>query len=87
MRSTIFGEGGTFVRLWGHLSDTGHAPILLPGFPEYREREPGAESIKLFCGLLLNGLFQTPDTIQTIMQMVNEPSTAAEQTTERLDSP
>jgi len=42
---TFHKTNGTFVRLWQNISDTRHAPVLLPGFPEYREREQEAASI------------------------------------------
>ncbi|WP_157963604.1 helix-turn-helix domain-containing protein [Actinocorallia populi] len=81
---TFFKINGIFVRLWRNIVDTRHLAILPPGFPEYLEREIQAATIRIYSGMLLHGLFQTPDIVKAIMSVVNDTETAAALTEKRL---
>lgn len=72
---TYFKMGGFFHRLWKLANDTEAQVIFPPGFPEYAEREKKAESFRIFCALLINGLFQTEDYARSVLGAIEGVST------------
>ncbi|QKG21995.1 XRE family transcriptional regulator [Actinomadura verrucosospora] len=64
---TYFKTGGHFHRLWKLMKEVEVRFILPPGFPEYLEYEKRATSYRIFCALLVNGLFQTEGYTRAIL--------------------
>ncbi|TDC60194.1 XRE family transcriptional regulator [Actinomadura sp. GC306] len=81
---TYFKTGGHFYRLWKLVNEVEVQHILPPGFPEYLEYEKKATSYRIFCALLINGLFQTEDYTRSIITST-EGANIAELTTKRME--
>ncbi|MFG1999075.1 helix-turn-helix domain-containing protein [Spirillospora sp. NPDC048911] len=73
---TFFRTDGHFHRLWKLAGDIELTSALPPGFPEYAQREKKASTVRIFCGLLINGLFQTNGYATAIMGAIEGPRTA-----------
>ncbi|SPT60367.1 helix-turn-helix domain-containing protein [Actinomadura madurae] len=66
---TYFKTDGHFHRHWKLIKEIEVQFILPPGFPEYLDYERRATSYRIFCALLVNGLFQTEDYTRSILTM------------------
>lgn len=64
---TYFKTDGYFHRLWKLVNEVEVQHILPPGFPEYLEYEKKATSYRIYCALLINGLFQTEDYTRSVL--------------------
>lgn len=81
---TYFKTGGHFLRLWKLAKDIEVEFVLPPGFPEYLEYERKATSYRIYCALLVNGLFQTEDYSRSILTAIDGRN-VSELTTRRLE--
>lgn len=79
-----FRTNGIFSRLWRNLDETRNLMTLPPGFPEYLERERQAATMRIFSLLLIEGLFQTPATIDAILKGTADEGTVKELAQRRL---
>ncbi|MEU8304064.1 helix-turn-helix transcriptional regulator [Actinomadura sp. NPDC048955] len=81
---TYFKTGGYFYRLWKLAKDIEVQFVLPPGFPEYLEEEKKAISYRIFCALLVNGLFQTENYTRAILT-ATDGTNASELTSKRME--
>ncbi|MEV4675251.1 helix-turn-helix transcriptional regulator [Actinomadura sp. NPDC049382] len=81
---TYFKTGGHYHRLWKLTKDIEVQFVLPPGFPEYLEEEKRATSYRIFCALLVNGLFQTEDYTRAILT-TTDGTNAQELTAKRME--
>jgi transcriptional regulator with XRE-family HTH domain len=81
---TYFKTGGHYHRLWKLANEIEVQTILPPGFPEYLEYEKQATSYRIFCALLVNGLFQTEDYTRSILT-TTDGINASELTAKRME--
>ncbi|MFI0355555.1 helix-turn-helix domain-containing protein [Actinomadura sp. 9N407] len=72
---TYFKTDGLFHRLWELSHDIELNTALPPGFPEYAEREKKATSYRIYCALLVNGLFQTEDYARSVLGAIEGAGT------------
>ncbi|GAA0581533.1 helix-turn-helix domain-containing protein [Actinomadura livida] len=64
---TYFKTGGMYYRLWKLAKEIEVELVLPSGFPEYLEYERKATTYRIYCALLVNGLFQTEDYTRSIL--------------------
>jgi transcriptional regulator with XRE-family HTH domain len=81
---TYFRTGGHYHRLWKLAKEIEVEFVLPPGFPEYLEYERKATSYRIFCALLINGLFQTEDYTRSILT-ATDGTNVAELTAKRME--
>lgn len=72
---TYFKTNGVFVRLWQNINETKHLTALPPGFADYLTRESEADELRIYCALLVVGIFQTEEYARTILGDFNGGST------------
>ncbi|MDL4775468.1 helix-turn-helix domain-containing protein [Actinomadura xylanilytica] len=73
---TFFKLDGHFHRLWKLAKDIELQTVLPPGFSEYEAQEKRATSYRIFCALLVNGLFQTKDYARSVLGALEGSSTS-----------
>ncbi|WP_329522026.1 helix-turn-helix domain-containing protein [Spirillospora sp. NBC_01491] len=73
---TFFKLDGHFHRLWDLANDIELRTVLPPGFTEYAARESKASTVRMFCGLLVDGLFQTEGYAGAVVGSINGSNTS-----------
>jgi transcriptional regulator with XRE-family HTH domain len=68
---TFFKTNGLFVRLWKLIKETRHIAALPPGYAIYEDLEKEATYARIYCALLINGLFQTEDYARAVIGAIN----------------
>ncbi|MWA00649.1 helix-turn-helix domain-containing protein [Actinomadura sp. LD22] len=81
---TYFKTDGHYHRLWKLAKKVEVQFILPPGFAEYLEYEKRATSYRIFCGQLVNGLFQTESYTRAIITTTDRGN-ASELTAQRME--
>ncbi|TMR03828.1 helix-turn-helix domain-containing protein [Actinomadura soli] len=81
---TYFKTDGHYHRLWKLANEVEVQFILPPGFPEYLEYEKKATSYRIYCALLINGLFQTEDYTRSILT-TTDGANSQELTAQRME--
>jgi transcriptional regulator with XRE-family HTH domain len=81
---TFFKTDGHYYRLWRLAKKVEVQFILPPGFAEYLEYEKRATSYRIFCGQLVNGLFQTESYTRAILTTI-DGGNAADLVAQRMD--
>ncbi|MFI0483113.1 helix-turn-helix domain-containing protein [Actinomadura sp. 9N215] len=81
---TYFKTDGHYHRLWKLAKEIEIQFVLPPGFPEYLEYEKKASSYRVFCALLVNGLFQTEEYAGAVLTNT-DGANATEFTAKRMD--
>ncbi|MFI0366689.1 helix-turn-helix domain-containing protein [Actinomadura sp. 1N219] len=81
---TFFKTDGHFHRHWKLANDIEMQFVLPPGFPEYLEYEKKAATYRIYCALLINGLFQTEDYTRSIL-LANDGTNVPELTAKRME--
>ncbi|WP_067825282.1 helix-turn-helix domain-containing protein [Actinomadura kijaniata] len=64
---TFFKTTGVFLRLWKNIDDSQDLMTLPPGFTDYLGRETLADELRIYCALLVVGLFQEESYARTII--------------------
>jgi transcriptional regulator with XRE-family HTH domain len=65
---SFFKTNGVFLRLWKNIDETQDLMALPPGFTDYVEREALADELRIYCALLVVGLFQCDSYARTIIR-------------------
>lgn len=81
---TYFKTGDYFQRHWKLANEIEVQFVLPPGFSEYLEEEKKATSYRIFCALLINGLFQTEDYTRSIL-LASDGANVPELTAKRME--
>lgn len=68
---TFFKTNGLFVRLWKLIKETRHIASLPPGYAIYEDLEKEATYVRIYCALLIEGLFQTEDYARAVIGAIN----------------
>jgi hypothetical protein len=81
----FFKTDGSFERIWKWIRDFGRLAVLPPGFPDFIEREKGAEVLHIFETMVVTGLFQTPEYAYEVLKSEQASETAEQLAATRME--